>query len=120
MAAGKQKQVARCSIARARQVQCAQAHGRNVAGGGAGMGTAEGDCLADRVFAFPEGARGAADRCRARAERDRLFRLGGRRRWRGRGGGVLAAAEHHGETGPAAASGRSPPCRLLPGRSAVW
>ena len=54
MATERQKDVARRNIAKARDVQSARAHGKNIPRQGDGMSTAEKDDLADKEFAFPK------------------------------------------------------------------
>ena len=54
MATSRQKQAARRNIARAREVQSARAHGKNVPRQTQGMSTAEEDRLRDAEFAFPK------------------------------------------------------------------
>jgi hypothetical protein len=54
MATTKQKQAARRSIVKARQVQSARAHGRRVPRRSTGLSTAEQNRLPDSSFAFPE------------------------------------------------------------------
>ncbi len=54
MATTKQKQAARRNIAKARKVQSARAHGKQIPRRGQGMSTAEKDRLPDSKFAFPK------------------------------------------------------------------
>ena len=54
MATDRQKEAARRNIAKARQVQSARAHGKQVPRQREGMSTAKKDKLADQEFAFPK------------------------------------------------------------------
>jgi|SRR6185437_5893682 hypothetical protein len=54
MATRKQKTAARKNIGKARQVQSARAHGKDIPRQSQGMSTAEKDRVADKEFAFPE------------------------------------------------------------------
>jgi len=54
MATDRQKEAARRNIAKARQVQSARAHGKQVPRQREGMSTAKKDKLADQKFAFPK------------------------------------------------------------------
>ena len=54
MATEKQKEAARETIEKAREVQSARAHGEDIPRQGEGLSTAEKDELADKEFAFPK------------------------------------------------------------------
>jgi Family of unknown function (DUF6582) len=54
MATERQKEAARRNIAKARQAQSANAHGKSAPRRSQGMSTAEKDTLADQEFAFPK------------------------------------------------------------------
>lgn len=54
MATTRQKEAARRNIARAREVQSARAHGKDIPRQAQGMSTAEEDRLRDADFAFPK------------------------------------------------------------------
>lgn len=54
MATDRQKQAARRNISRAREVQSARAHGKDIPRQTQGMSTAEEDRLRDTEFAFPK------------------------------------------------------------------